>query len=95
MTGRPKESAEALTEALQIVRELAKANPATYLPAVLVTLNNLGVLYKAEGQNTNVAQVCNEAAAILKQLSVDNSSNITVAGDAWGDRRLISVCSVQ
>jgi len=36
------------TKALQIRRDLAKANPQAYLPKVARTLNNLGFLYKSE-----------------------------------------------
>ena len=41
-TQRFKEAADACTEALQIRRDLAKANPQAYLPYVATILNNLG-----------------------------------------------------
>ena len=63
-TQQTKEAAAAYTEALQIRRELAKANPQAYLPDVAATLNNLGILYKSEGRDSEAASFCSEAAAI-------------------------------
>ena len=71
-TQRLKESDDAYTEALQIRRGLAKANPQAYLPDVAITLNNLGNLYKAESRDKEAAAVCDEARDIFKQLAADN-----------------------
>ena len=86
-TQRLKESADAYAEALQIRRDLAKANPQAYLPDVAATLNNLGILYGAEGETAASAGACNEAANILQQLAADNP-------DKFGPE-LRSVCTSQ
>jgi hypothetical protein len=53
--------------ALQIRRELVKANPQAYLPKVAMTIDSLSVLYKANGQNAKANDACAEATAVLKQ----------------------------
>jgi len=46
---RLKQAEQLYQEALEIRRELAKQNPATFLPYVATTLNNLAILHR----NTN------------------------------------------
>ena len=50
-----KQAEAAYQEALQIRRELAKTNPATYQEDVASTLNNLGLLYSTT-QRLKVAE---------------------------------------
>jgi hypothetical protein len=54
---------------------------------VAATLNNLGILYGAEGETAASAGACNEAANILQQLAADNP-------DKFGPE-LRSVCTSQ
>ena len=61
------------TEALTLRRELAKDNPAVYLPKVAATLNNLGALVKADSQRLKEAEVLyTEALTLRRELAKDN-----------------------
>jgi hypothetical protein len=61
------------TEALNSYRQLAKDNPAVYLPDVAMTLNNLGILVKADSQRRKEAETLyTEALNSYRQLAKDN-----------------------
>ncbi len=61
------------TEALTHRRELAKDNPAVYLPDVAATLNNLGLLVAADSQRRKEAETLyTEALISYRQLAKDN-----------------------
>ncbi len=60
-------------EALSISRELAKANPAVYLPDVAGTLNNLGILVEADsGRRDEAEKLYQEALTIRRELAKAN-----------------------
>ena len=61
------------SEALASYRQLANDNPTVYLPDVALTLNNLGVLVKADSQRRKEAETLySEALTIRRQLAKDN-----------------------
>ena len=61
------------TEALTLFRQLAKDNPAVYLPTVATTLNNLGLLVSDDSQRRKEAETLyTEALTLLRQLAKDN-----------------------
>ncbi|MGB3918960.1 MAG: tetratricopeptide repeat protein, partial [Thiothrix litoralis] len=60
-------------ELLTIHRELAKANPALYLPDVAMTLNNLGLLVAADSQRRKEAETLyREALSSYRELAKAN-----------------------
>lgn len=60
-------------EALTICRELAKANPAVYLSDVAMTLNNLGILVKADsGRRDEAEKLYQEALKTYRELAKAN-----------------------
>jgi len=52
-------------EALEIYRELAAANCATYIPDVAMTLNNLALLHKAINKHKQAEAEYNEALDMI------------------------------
>ena len=56
-------------EALKIYRELAEKEPETYLPYVAATLNNLGILDRAQNQPEEARKAFEEALNIYKSLA--------------------------
>lgn len=67
-TERNDEAEKTYQEALAIRRDLAKANPAAYLPHVVMTLNNLGILYEDSGRLQEAETYCREAESLLEPL---------------------------
>ncbi|OWY22222.1 hypothetical protein C7N43_34375, partial [Sphingobacteriales bacterium UPWRP_1] len=59
-------------EALEIRRNLAQANPQTWLPDVAMTLNNLGVLQQAKNEFTEALLKYEEALEISRNLAQAN-----------------------
>src|SRR5207248_2876950 len=59
-------------EALTTYRQLAQANPQAYLPDVAMTLNNLGVLYRATQRLSESEQAYQEALTTYRQLAQAN-----------------------
>ncbi|WP_350116084.1 tetratricopeptide repeat protein [Nitrosomonas sp.] len=59
-------------EALEIRRDLAKANPAVYRPDVAMTLNNLGVLVKTSGRRDEAEKLNQEALKTYRELAKAN-----------------------
>ena len=57
---------EPYTEALEIYRELAKTNPAAYLPDVADTLNNLAVLHDDNNRYEDAEKEYTEALKIYE-----------------------------
>jgi protein O-mannosyl-transferase len=55
-------------QALELRRELARENPATYLPDMATTLNNLGNLDRLQNRNEEARQHYEEALRIHRQL---------------------------
>ena len=51
-------------EALKIYRELAEKEPETHLPYVAATLNNLGILNRAENRTEETRKAFEEAMKI-------------------------------
>ena len=61
------------TEALSILRELAKDNPAVYQSYVAMTLNNLGILVAADSQRRKEAETLfTEVLSSYHELAKDN-----------------------
>ncbi|MBA2659035.1 MAG: tetratricopeptide repeat protein, partial [Nitrosospira sp.] len=60
------------TQALEIYRRLADANPQTWLPDVAVTLNNLALLQRARNEFTAAEAGYREALAIYRPLAEVN-----------------------
>ena len=56
-------------EALKIYRELAQKEPETYLPYVAATLNNLGILDRAENRLEEARKAFEEALAIYEDFA--------------------------
>ena len=68
-----REAETLLTEALNSYRQLAKDNPAVYLPDVAGTLNNLGNLVADDSQRRKEAEtLLTEALSSYRQLAKDN-----------------------
>jgi len=65
---------KAYQEALNIRRDLAKANPSVYNPYVANTLNNLAILYKAQNQNQEALNAYQEALKLRRDLAKANPS---------------------
>jgi tetratricopeptide (TPR) repeat protein len=65
-TGRLEKTEQAYSEALDIRRRLATANPG-FLPDLGMTLNNLGVLYSETGRMDQAEQAYSEALDIYKK----------------------------
>ncbi|MEO0639035.1 MAG: tetratricopeptide repeat protein, partial [Bacteroidota bacterium] len=63
---------QAYQEALETYRQLAAANPQTYLPDVAMTLNNLGILHWKRNDYSQAEQAYQEALEIKRQLAADN-----------------------
>jgi tetratricopeptide (TPR) repeat protein len=69
-----EEARKAYDEALETNRKLAQQNPATYLPYVAMTLNNLGNLYHAQNRMEEARefserfQTLNATTASVKRL---------------------------
>ena len=59
-------------EALEIRRELARRNPATYLPDVAMTLNNLAILQRARNDYEAAEKGYQEALEIRRELARRN-----------------------
>ena len=53
-------------EALKIYRDLAQKEPKTYLPYVAATLNNLGILDRAENRPEDARKAFEEAQKIYE-----------------------------
>ena len=68
-TGRPAQAEEAYNETLGYYRQLAEQSPATYLPNVATTLNNLGILYSDTGRPAQAEEAYNEALTIRLTLA--------------------------
>src|SRR5262245_17176126 len=58
-----------LQEALTTYRQLAQAQPRTYLPKVAMTLHNLGLLYRDTQRPRESEQAYQEALTIRRQLA--------------------------
>ena len=72
---RRKEAETLFTEALNSYRQLAKDNPAVYLPDVARTLNNFGMLVSADSQRHKEAETLySEALTLHRELAKDNPS---------------------
>ena len=71
-TQRMKEAEAAFQEALDICRQLAKANPAAYQPDVARTLNNLATLYSTTQRMKEAEAAYQEALDIYRQLAKAN-----------------------
>ena len=56
-------------EALNIYRELAEKEPETYLPYVAATLNNLGILDRAQNRPEEARKAFEEALKIYKSFA--------------------------
>lgn len=56
-------------EALKIYRELAEKEPETYLPYVAATLNNLGILDRAQNRPEEARKAFEEALKIYKSFA--------------------------
>jgi tetratricopeptide (TPR) repeat protein len=69
-----KRAKQLYQEALEIYRELAKQNPATFLPYVANTLNNLAVLHSNTNKMASALSEYQEALGIYRQLAEDNSA---------------------
>ena len=76
-TGRIKEARKEYEEALKIYRELAQKEPNIYLPYVAATLNNLGILARAQNQSTGGSEGMREGTKSFTKPSrsrIQNSS---------------------
>jgi tetratricopeptide (TPR) repeat protein len=71
------EARKAYNDALKIRRELARQNPATYLPDVAETLNDLGNLLSDQNQIEEARRSFEEALVIRRALVTDNPRNYT------------------
>jgi tetratricopeptide (TPR) repeat protein len=60
------------TEILSRLRERAKSDPAAYLPDVAMTLNNLGILYRATQRLAEADKAYQEALQIRRELARQN-----------------------
>lgn len=69
--GRNAEAESAYREALDIRRELAKANPALK-PALVMTLNNLSLLYRETGNMAEEEKILREALELRRELAKSN-----------------------
>ena len=69
---RYEEALKEYEEALQIRRQLAEANPHTYLPDVAMTLNNLANLHSAQNRYEKALKEYEEALQIRRQLAEAN-----------------------
>jgi tetratricopeptide (TPR) repeat protein len=70
--GYANDNAAAVTLAQESYRSLAKTNPEVYLPYVAITLNNLGVLSRAENRNAEARKQYEEAQEIRRDLAKTN-----------------------
>jgi parvulin-like peptidyl-prolyl isomerase len=71
-TERMKEAEAAFQAALDIYRQLVKANPAAYQPYVARTLNNLAILYRDTQRLKEAEAAYQEALDIRRQLAKAN-----------------------
>ena len=69
---RFKQSEKLYQEALEIRRELAKQNPATFLPKVAMTLNNLAILHRNTNEMAIALSEYEEALQIRRELATQN-----------------------
>jgi len=69
-----KEAEAAYQEALDILRQLAKANPAAYQADVAETLNNLAILFKNNERMKEAQAAYQEALEIYRQLAKADSA---------------------
>ena len=67
--GRREEALEAITEAVQIRRQLAAARPDAYLPDLATSLNNLSVDLGDMGRRQDALEAITEAVEIRRQLA--------------------------
>ena len=67
-----KQAEQLYQEALEIYRELAKQNPATFLPYVATTLNNLAVLHRNTNEMAIAFSEYTEALEIYRELAKQN-----------------------
>jgi tetratricopeptide (TPR) repeat protein len=61
-----KEAGEEYEEALKIYHELAQKEPETYLPYLAATLNNLGILDRAQNRPEEARKAFEEALKIYE-----------------------------
>jgi tetratricopeptide (TPR) repeat protein len=68
-SSRRTEAESLYSEALTTYRQLAKENPAVYLPDVAMTLNNLGILVSDDSsRRTEAESLYSEALTIRQKL---------------------------
>ena len=72
VTGLPEAALDPAREAAGIYRELAEANPDSYLPDLASVLNNLGVWLGTAGLREAALDHAREAVAIRQQLAAAN-----------------------
>ncbi|WBB99575.1 tetratricopeptide repeat protein [Solwaraspora sp. WMMA2080] len=70
--GRRDEALTATTEAADIYRRLAQANPAAYEPNLAGSLNNLGMMLSEAGRRDEALTATTEAADIYRRLAQAN-----------------------
>ena len=66
------EERKAHEETLKVSRDLAQKDPDVYLPDVAMTLNNLGVLHRAENRMAEARKVYDEALDLYRDLAKKN-----------------------
>ena len=71
---RPAEARQQYDEALKLRRELARTNPAVYLPYVAMTLDNLAVLSRDENRHAEARQQYEEALRIYREFASTSPS---------------------
>ncbi len=70
--GQRSQALDTATEATNLYRQLAAANPAAFLPDLAMSLNNLAVMLSDAGQRSQALDTATEATNLYRQLAAAN-----------------------